>query len=94
MKKKFAAMLVLSMMVMGSLSACGKNEISGRVDEIKDFMFVIEASDGAYYSFPVNEETKSDLSEIEIGDEVTVSYEGTLSEVDAFSGEVFSVEKK
>lgn len=97
--KKIAAILLVTVMTMGSLSGCGdKTEqgqtVSGTVDAIKDFMFIIEASDGAFYSFPLNSENPIDLTGISTGDEITIEYEGTLSEVDPFDGKVISVEKE
>lgn len=95
-QKKIAAVLLAALMVMGTLTGCGKKglTVSGTVDEIKDFMFVIETSEGAFYSFPISSDGEIDLSDITVGDEIVVEYEGTLSEIDSFTGKVLSVEKE
>lgn len=93
-QKKITAILLAALMVMGTLTGCGKKglTVSGTVDEIKDFMFVIETPEGAFYSFPISSDGQIDLSDITVGDEIVVEYEGTLSEIDSFTGEVLSVE--
>ncbi len=96
-KKKITGMLLAAVLTIGMLNGCGSKglTVSGTMNEIKDFMFVIETPDGAFYSFPRNTEDSSlDLSEIAVGDEVVIEYEGTLSEVDRFTGKVLSVEKE
>lgn len=67
------------------------SEIVGTVDEVKDFMFVIDAEDGCYYAFdtaslPENAPT------LKVGDKVLITYEGELSEADNFTGKILSVE--
>ncbi len=67
------------------------SSITGTIEDIKDFMFTIV--DGAdAYSLSFDEKPKG-LSEVKEGDEVTVTYTGELSVVDAFTGTVISVEK-
>lgn len=67
--------------------------MTGTISEIKDFMFTITA-DGTDYSFSFDQNQKPDgLSDVTDGDKVTVTYTGTVSEVDAFSGTVLSVKK-
>ena len=56
-------------------------------------MFIITTDDGAAYEFPIDEEHPVDVSQIKEGDKVKITYTGELSEVDAFTGEVVSVEK-
>lgn len=70
-----------------------EKSVTGTVDEIKDFMFIITTDDGAAYEFPIDEEHPVDVSQIKEGDKVKITYTGELSEVDAFTGEVVSVEK-
>ncbi len=70
-----------------------EKSVTGTVDEIKDFMFIITTDDGAAYEFPIDEEHPVDVSQIKEGDKVKITYKGELSEVDAFTGEVVSVEK-
>lgn len=65
--------------------------ITGKIEEIKDFMFTIERNQGTYaMTFDTAPEGLSDVKE---GDQVTVTYTGELSEVDAFTGTIISVEK-
>ena len=54
-------------------------------------MFTIESDKGIYaMTFDTAPEGLSDVKE---GDEVTVTYTGEFSEVDAFTGTIISVEK-
>ena len=65
--------------------------VTGKIEEIKDFMFTIESDKGTYaMTFDTAPEGLSDVKE---GDEVTVTYTGELSEVAAFTGTIISVEK-
>ena len=58
---------------------------------ISDFMFTI-TSDGNDYAFTFDNDKKPEgLAEVKDGDKVTVTYTGTVSAVDAFSGTVVSV---
>lgn len=68
-------------------------QLEGTMEEIKDFMFVVTESSGASYAFSF-EEKPNGLDKVKVGDNVTVSYTGTVSEIDPFVGEVLSVEKK
>ena len=65
--------------------------VTGTIEEIKDFMFTIESDKGTYaMTFDTAPEGLSDVKE---GDEVTGTYTGELSEVDAFTGTIISVKK-
>lgn len=65
--------------------------VTGKIEEIKDFMFTIESDKGTYaMTFDTAPEGLLDVKE---GDEVTVTYTGELNEVDAFTGTIISVEK-
>lgn len=67
--------------------------VTGTIDEIKDFMFVVTDDSGNSYEFSF--ETKPDgLDNVQAGDKVKVTYTGELSEVDAFTGKIISVEKQ
>jgi hypothetical protein len=67
--------------------------LSGTIDEIKDFMFVVTDESDASYEFSF--ETKPEgLDSVAAGDKVTVTYTGEISEVDPFNGTVLSVEKQ
>ena len=65
----------------------------GKVDEIKDFMFIVTDDNKVSYAFSFEEKPQG-LDKIAVGDMVIVTYTGTISEVDPFMGEILSVEKK
>ena len=67
--------------------------ITGTIDEIKDFMFVITDESGAVYEFSF-ETAPEGLENVAGGDTVKVTYTGEISEVDPFNGTVISVEKQ
>ncbi len=69
------------------------SEVTGTLDEIKDFMFVVTDEDGNSYAFPF-EEKPENLDQLEVGDQVVVKYTGTISEVDPFTGDILSIEKQ
>ena len=65
----------------------------GTIEEEKDFMFIVTDQDGASYEFDFDE-TPEGLDGGLAGDQVTVTYAGTVSEVDPFSGTILSVQKQ
>ena len=67
--------------------------LTGTLDEVKDFMFVVTDAGGTSYEFSFDESNPVDLSGVSVGDQVTVTYTGTVSEVNPFDGTVLSVEK-
>ena len=68
-----------------------ESTMTGTISDIKDFMFTITA-DGNDYAFTFDNDKKPEgLAEVKDGDKVTVTYTGTVSAVDAFSGTVVSV---
>ena len=69
------------------------SEVIGKVDEIKDFMFIVTDDDKVSYAFTFEEKPEG-LDKIAVGDTVLVTYTGTISEVDPFMGKILSVEKK
>ena len=69
------------------------NEVTGTLEEVKDFMFVVTDEAGTSYGFSV-EEVPEGLEEVKIGDKVLVKFTGIISQVDPFKGEVLSVEKQ
>lgn len=73
--------------------ASEQSTMTGVIDEIKDFMFVVTDDDGVSYAFSFEGEKPEGLSEVQAGDRVVVTYTGTVSEVDHFDGEIISVEK-
>lgn len=108
MKKKLITILMGLMLGAGLIGGCGqtndssesvkqeetaeKKELTGTIDEIKDFMFVVTDKNGTSYEFTFEEKPEG-LENVSNGDTVTVKYTGTVSEVDPFEGEVISVEK-
>ena len=63
-------------------------------DEKKDFMFVVTDDQGASYQFSIDSSAKPEgYDDVAVGDSVTVTYTGALSEVDPFEGTIASVEK-
>lgn len=74
-------------------TAADQSTLTGVVDEIKDFMFVVVDEDDNAYALPFGDEKPEGLEEIQIGDKVTVTYTGELTSVDPFKGEIISVEK-
>lgn len=108
MKKKLITILMGLMLSAGLIGGCGQTnnssesvkqeetaeekEVTGTIDEIKDFMFVVTDKNGASYGFTFEEKPEG-LENVSNGDTVTVKYTGTVSEVDPFEGEVISVEK-
>ena len=67
--------------------------LTGKLDEKKDFMFVV-TDDDVSYQFSIDSSAAPEgYDDVAEGDSVTVTYTGTLSEVDPFEGTVISVEK-
>ena len=108
MKKKLITILMGLMLSAGLIGGCGQTnnssesvkqeetaegkELTGTIDEIKDFMFVVTDKNGTSYGFTFEEKPEG-LENVSNGDNVTVKYTGTVSEGDPFEGEVISVEK-
>ena len=108
MKKKLITVLMGLMLSAGLIGGCGQTnnssesvkqeetaegkELTGTIDEIKDFMFVVTDKNGTSYGFTFEEKPEG-LENVSNGDTVTVKYTGTVSELDPFEGEVISVEK-
>lgn len=68
------------------------SEITGTIDEIKDFMFTIVEDGGEAYPLSFDAEPEG-LSDVQNGDKVTVTYTGDLSREEAFTGTIVSVKK-
>lgn len=66
--------------------------MTGTLDEVKDFMFVVRTEDDCYYAFAFDEKPEG-LDDLKAGDSVTVTYTGTVTEIDPFTGTIISVEK-
>ena len=93
--------LLLAVVLLLACAGCGakKSEesveektLTGTLDEVKDFMFVVTDDNGDSYALTFEGNAPEGLSEREVGDRVTVTYTGELSVVDAFTGQVLSVE--
>ena len=68
--------------------------VTGKIQEIKDFMFVVVSDDGIPHAFSYDSDKRPDgLDQVKSGDRVTVTYTGILSEIESFTGEIISIEK-
>lgn len=102
MRKKLICLLMVFLLLFtagcGAQSKTEKEEnggektLTGTLDEVKDFMFVVTDSNGDSYPIAFGDEKPEGLAEQKIGSKVTVTYTGKLSVVDPFDGEVLSVE--
>ena len=97
MKKKLMMLIMLAVLTMSVFAGCGskgeeEKTVTGTFMEKKDFMFTIQDERGHYlgFNFDVKPENYADF---ENGDIVTVTYTGTITEVDPFDGEIISIEK-
>ena len=97
MKRIFACMLAAVLLL--ACAGCGgkktetaeEKTLTGTLDEVKDFMFVVTDKDGVSYA--LNFEKKPEgLADVSVGDSVTVTYTGELSEIDPFTGTILRVE--
>ena len=61
------------------------SEVIGKVEEIKDFMLIVTDDNNVSYAFTFEEEPEG-LDKIVVGDRVLITYTGTLSEIDPFTG--------
>lgn len=74
--------------------AAEASTLTGKLDEVKDFMFTVTDDAGEAYVFSLKEGDKPQgLDDVAAGDTVTVTYTGTLSVVDGLDGTIVSVEK-
>ena len=99
MKRIFVCLLAAVLLL--ACAGCGgkksgesgeEKTLTGTLDEVKDFMFVVTDDNGDSYALTFEGNAPEGLSEREVGDRVTVMYTGELSVVDAFTGQVLSVE--
>lgn len=70
-----------------------QSTLTGVIEEIKDFMFTVVDEDDNAYALSFGDEKPEGLADVKAGDKVVVTYTGELSMVDAFTGEIISVEK-
>lgn len=101
MKKKLLCMWIVFAVCMGFMTGCGPkkdnsindaSQVIGEVEQVKEFMFIVNDDSGASYAFSFTEKPEG-LSEVSVGDTVVVTYTGVVSEIDPFMGEVLSVKK-
>ena len=108
MKHKMICLLTALAVLTAVLAGCAAGEqesagssqtaedtavLTGTLDEVKDFMFVVTDGEGNSYAFPIQDKKPEGLEEIQVGEQVTVTYTGQLSVVDSFTGEVIRVER-
>lgn len=67
--------------------------LEGTLSEKKDFMYIVTDKDNNAYVFPIDEEHPTDLTGMEAGDKVILTYTGTLNLTDNFTGEILSIKK-
>lgn len=96
MKKKLMVLMMVFVLAVSVFAGCGSKEeqktVTGTFMDKKDFMFTVQDERGHYWGF--NFEVKPDhYADFENGDIVTVTYTGTVTEVDPFDGEIISIEK-
>ena len=98
MKRIFACLLAAVLLL--ACAGCGgkksgesgeEKTLTGTLDEVKDFMFVVTDDNGDSYALAFEGGAPEGLAEQEPGSRVTVTYTGELSVVDSFSGQVLSV---
>ena len=98
MKRIFACLLAAVLLL--ACAGCGgkksgesgeEKTLTGTLDEVKDFMFVVTDDNGDSYALALEGGAPEGLAEQEPGSRVTVTYTGELSVVDSFTGQVLSV---
>ena len=99
MMKRILACMMAAMLML-ACAGCGEKKsgeaaeekiLTGTLDEVKDFMFVVSDQNGTSYALNFEKEPEG-LSDVAVGDVVTVTYTGELSEIDPFTGVVLQVE--
>lgn len=97
-KKKILLLIMVLILAVSVLAGCSKKgseeqkTVVGMFMEKKDFMFTVQDSAGIFYGFNFDEKPEN-YDELQDGDQVKVTYTGTISEVDPFEGEILSIEK-
>lgn len=103
MKKRMSCLLLALVLALFAVG-CGAQKtetkadgdektLTGTLDEVKDFMFVVTDDNGDSYALAFGEGEKPEgLDELEVSSRVTVTYTGELSVVDPFEGTIVSVE--
>ena len=99
MMKRILACMMAAMLLLACAGCSEKKSgeaaeekiLTGTLDEVKDFMFVVSDQNGTSYALNFEKEPEG-LSDVAVGDVVTVTYTGELSEIDPFTGVVLQVE--
>ena len=76
-----------------SADASAEETLPGTLSDIKDMSVVVADDMGTAHMFTFEGNKPTGLDQVKDGDKVTVTYTGKLSEVDAFTGTIKSVEK-
>ena len=99
MKKKVVMMVVTMAMAAAMMTGCGaKGDTASQTTQesqtadASTMSGTVTDAQGASYAFTFDGEKPAGLDDAKIGDKVTVTYTGEISEVDPFEGEVLSVE--
>lgn len=97
MKKKLMVLMVILVLAVSVFAGCSskgeeKKTVTGTFMDKKDFMFTIQDEKGHYLGFNFDLEPEN-YEDLENGNIVTVTYTGTVTEVDPFEGEILSIEK-
>ena len=71
-----------------------ESTVTGKISDIKDFMFTITDDGGKDYCFSFDGPAPEGLSSEKDGDTVTVVYTGKVEEAEAFTGTIISVTKQ
>ena len=98
MKRIFACLLAAVLLL--ACAGCGgkktetaeEKTLTGTLDEVKDFMFVVTDDKGDSYALTFDGDAPEGLKDQTVGSRVTVTYTGELSVVDSFTGQILSVE--
>lgn len=94
MKKRVMGLTMALLVSACAFVGCGKEgkTVTGILETKKDFKFTVEDAGGKYYDFDF-EGTPKGYEALNEGDQVKVTYEGVVSEVDPFEGKIISIEK-
>ena len=89
--------VVMLTILLTFMTACGRgsdkvNSITGVIDEITSLYFYIEDDKGIYYQFALLDDNNIDISQYSVGDKITITYQGKLSDTDTFHGKILNVE--
>lgn len=98
MKKKLMVLMMVFVLAVSVFTGCGSKSgeeqktVTGTLMDKKDFMFTVLDEKSHYWGFNFDVKPEN-YEDFENGDIVTVTYTGTVTEVDPFDGEIISIEK-